>query len=159
MEPYTAGVLQCGQCVAVCCSALQCVAVRCSVLQCIAVCCSALQCVAVCNLMSLVRKAVQRQRYLLSHLQLLLRCRVHTDFFARLQHAQPDFLQNDILCDYGMATISRLLKNIGLFAEYGVFYRAFLQKRPTILRSLLIVATPYCCGARYREAHTFEVET
>ena len=29
------------------------------------------------------------------------------------------------------------------FAEYCLFYRALLQKRPTILRSLLIVATPY----------------
>ena len=29
------------------------------------------------------------------------------------------------------------------FAEYGLFYRALLQKRPLILRSLLIVATPY----------------
>jgi len=29
------------------------------------------------------------------------------------------------------------------FAEYTLFYRALLQKRPIILRSLLIVATPY----------------
>ena len=29
------------------------------------------------------------------------------------------------------------------FAEYHLFYRALLHKRPTILRSLLIVATPY----------------
>ena len=29
------------------------------------------------------------------------------------------------------------------FAEYHLFYRALLQKRPMILRSLLIVATPY----------------
>jgi len=29
------------------------------------------------------------------------------------------------------------------FAEYSLFYRAGLQKRPIILRSLLIVATPY----------------
>jgi len=28
------------------------------------------------------------------------------------------------------------------FAEYGLFYKALLQKRPTILRSLRIVATP-----------------
>ena len=28
-------------------------------------------------------------------------------------------------------------------AEYSLFYRALLQKRPIILRSLLIVATPY----------------
>jgi len=29
------------------------------------------------------------------------------------------------------------------FTEYRLFYRALLQKRPIILRSLLIVATPY----------------
>ena len=29
------------------------------------------------------------------------------------------------------------------FAEYHLFYRALLQKRPIILRSLLVVATPY----------------
>jgi len=29
------------------------------------------------------------------------------------------------------------------FAEYSLFHRALLQKRPIILRSLLIVATPY----------------
>ena len=29
------------------------------------------------------------------------------------------------------------------FAEYHLFFRALLQKRPIILRSLLIVATPY----------------
>jgi len=38
------------------------------------------------------------------------------------------------------STIRRLLKMIGL-AEYRLFYRALLQKRPIIL-SLLIVATP-----------------
>ena len=30
------------------------------------------------------------------------------------------------------------------FAEYSLFYRALLQKRPMISRSLPIVATPYC---------------
>ena len=29
-------------------------------------------------------------------------------------------------------------------AEYNLFYRALLQKRPIICRSLLIEATPYC---------------
>jgi len=44
---------------------------------------------------------------------------------------------------YGVATISRLLKIIGLFCRIPFFYRALLQKRPVILRNLLIVATPY----------------
>jgi len=51
------------------------------------------------------------------------------------------FVYEDI--PYGVATISRLLKIIGLFAEYSLFYRALLQERPMILRSLLIEATPY----------------
>jgi len=29
------------------------------------------------------------------------------------------------------------------FAEYSLFYRALLQKKPMILRSLVIVPTPY----------------
>jgi len=54
-------------------------------------------------------------------------------------------LTESCLCMYGVPTISRLLKIIGLFAEYSLFYWALLQKRPMILRSLLIVATPYLC--------------
>jgi len=34
------------------------------------------------------------------------------------------------------------------FAEYRLFYRALLQKRPIILRSLIIVATPYYTYAK-----------
>jgi len=40
----------------------------------------------------------------------------------------------------------RLVRSFKLyvpFAEYRLFYRALLQKRPIILRSLLIVATQY----------------
>jgi len=47
---------------------------------------------------------------------------------------------------YGLATITRLLKITGLFcriAECSLFSRALLRNRPMILRSLLIVATPY----------------
>jgi len=35
------------------------------------------------------------------------------------------------------------LKSQVSFAEYRLFYRALLQKRPIILRSLLAEATPY----------------
>ena len=38
---------------------------------------------------------------------------------------------------YGVAIISRLLAIIGLFAEYRLFYRALLQKRPINLASTL----------------------
>jgi len=37
----------------------------------------------------------------------------------------------------------RALKLQVSFAEYSLFYRALLHKRPTVFRSLLIVATPY----------------
>jgi len=42
------------------------------------------------------------------------------------------------------------------FAEYRLFYRALLQKRPIILRSLLIVAAPYTrpeCAAVWWAPH------
>ena len=48
-----------------------------------------------------------------------------------------------LTCHYGVATISRLLKFKGLFCRNSLFTRALLQKRPMILRSLLIVVTPY----------------
>jgi len=44
---------------------------------------------------------------------------------------------------YGVATISRLLKITGLFCRISPLYRSLLQKRPIILRTLLIEATSY----------------
>ena len=43
---------------------------------------------------------------------------------------------------HGVPTLSRLLKMTVAFAKYSLFYRALLQKRPIILRSLLIEASP-----------------
>ena len=43
---------------------------------------------------------------------------------------------------YGVAMVSRLLKNVVLFCRVYFFKRALLQKRPMFLGSLLIVATP-----------------
>ena len=43
---------------------------------------------------------------------------------------------------YGVATVSRIDENIS-FAEYCLFYRALLQKRPILLSILLTKATPY----------------
>jgi len=63
-------------------------------------------------------------------------------------HLIPHFTTIVMSCAniyYGLATIRRLLKSIGLFTEYILFYRAFW--RPIILSSLLIVATPYYCIA------------
>ena len=45
---------------------------------------------------------------------------------------------------YGVAAVSRLLKMIGLFCRISsLLWGSFAKKRPTILRSLLVVATPY----------------
>ena len=44
---------------------------------------------------------------------------------------------------YVVLTIGRLLTLWVSFAEYSLFYRALLRKRPIILRSLRIVATQY----------------
>jgi len=41
------------------------------------------------------------------------------------------------------------LKSQVSFAEYSLFYRALLQKRPIVLLSLLIVATPYLISELY----------
>jgi len=49
-----------------------------------------------------------------------------------------------IICDsYGVAAVTRLLKMIGSFAKEPYKRDDILQKRPIILRSLPIVATPY----------------
>jgi len=40
--------------------------------------------------------------------------------------------------------------------EYRLFYRALLQKRPILLRRLLIVAIPYLTLAEMYQTHTFE---
>ena len=49
--------------------------------------------------------------------------------------------------DMGWLRLVGSLKLQVSFAEYHLFYRALLQKRPIILRSLQVVATPYldCC--------------
>jgi len=49
---------------------------------------------------------------------------------------------------YAVATISRLLKIISLFCRISSLYRSLLQKRPIILRSLLIEATACMNGMR-----------
>ena len=53
-----------------------------------------------------------------------------------------------LMC-YAVATISRLLKVIGLFCKRALLKRLYSAKRPIILRSLLIVATPYVYTGTY----------
>jgi len=60
---------------------------------------------------------------------------------------------------YVVASNSRLIKIIGLFCRISSLYRFLLQKRPMILRSLLVESTPshsrrsddddcFCCCSR-----------
>ena len=62
-----------------------------------------------------------------------------------------DVLQIKVICEMHKPTlcVCMCVYNMGLlrllgssFAEYRLFYRALLPKKPTILRSLLIVAAP-----------------
>ena len=66
-------------------------------------------------------------------------------FIGLFYKKRPSYVTH---CMYGVATISRLLKIKVSFPEYRLFYRALLQKRPMVLRSLLIVATPYQLARR-----------
>ena len=63
-------------------------------------------------------------------------------------------MSEDTYDDDGVATISRLLRIKGIFIEERLFYRALLQTRYMILRSLLIVATPYLCASSMRRWRT-----
>jgi len=53
---------------------------------------------------------------------------------------------------YGVATIRRLLKITGLFGEYMSLLQCSFAKETYILRSLLIVATPYPRTPSYETA-------
>jgi len=66
------------------------------------------------------------------------------------------------ICDihiHGVATIRKLLKIYVSFAAYHLLYRALLQKKPIILRSLLIAATPYhtCVTTSTLHKHRFKL--
>jgi len=57
------------------------------------------------------------------------------ELFAPLIWTYPDGVRQLRLLAAARPNIS--------FVEYRLFYKAVLQKRPKILRSLIIVATPY----------------
>jgi len=110
------------------CSVLRCIVVYESnkacdthhlMLQCVAVCCSVLQCVAVCCS--------------------VLQCDAHHLMSAALCY----HLVSAAVSAMGWLQLVGSLKLQVSFAEYRLFYRALLQKRPIILRSLRIEATPY----------------
>jgi len=124
------------QCVAVWCSVLQCVAVCCGVLWCVAlccsVCCSVLQCVAVCC------SALQRVAVCCSALQCVaVQSSGSVVGCCSMLHFFYIFLAMGWLRWVGS------LKLKVPFAKEPYKRDDILQKRPIILRSLLIVATPY----------------
>jgi len=102
-------------------SVLQCVAVCCSVLQCVAVCCSVLQCVAVCC------SVLQR---------VAVCCKTSHDFLCLNAYV-------GVALAMGWLRSVDSLKLQVSFAKEPYERDYILQKRPIMLRSLLIVATPY----------------
>jgi len=134
-------VVQCG---AVCCSVLQCFAVCCSMVQCVAVCCSVLQCVAVW-LWLYVRGAVQHSLSAtpmhLSHLLLVLKDHLVRRSTHELSHDAS--ISSPTCATMGCLRLVGSLKLQISFAKEPCQRDDILQKSHVILRSLLIVATPY----------------
>ena len=65
------------------------------------------------------------------------------DIRATLRVGQSSLGVVRVVQSMGWLRLVGSLKKQVSFAKYRLFYRALLQKRPIILRSLLIVATPY----------------
>jgi len=157
----------------VCCSVLQCVAVCCSVLQCVAVCCSVLQCVAVCCSAqdtcsndhrwytswhtyewALIRHGthVNGHTWVMAHIWMGTHASWHTCERAHMSYG-THMNGPPNLSTMGWLRLVGSLKLQVSFAEYSLFYRALLQKRPIILRSLLSVATP-----PYNNSHRWQID-
>jgi len=130
------------QSVAECCSArsdsccvwcvLQGVEGCCGVLQDVARCCRVLQCAAVCYSMLLLQGNIVRCSVLQGVAAFVVCCRVLQCVAMSAQKVDRSFHS-----DYGVATISRLLKNIGLFCRIsslllGSFAKeTYIFKEPT----------------------------
>jgi len=70
---------------------------------------------------------------------LILRTTQLIDTRCLFQLRPPPLERLNLYSQYGVATISRLLKIIGLFCKKLYKRDDILQKRPIILRSLLLV--------------------
>jgi len=90
---------------------LQCVAVCCSVSQCVAVCCSVLQCVAVCSRALAVRGPDKSRGACVAVCCSVLQC-VEMDGWIETKSEKGKKGGS-----YGVATISRLLKMLGLVCK------------------------------------------
>ena len=135
-----------------CYSVLQCVAVCCSVLQCITVCCimaSGFLFLVACHVQIVTSNShtiINSRDCTLCHAYLVSVC-------AYLHHCTHCiyiyiYALTYIVTDKTYISTMGWLPTVGSFklqvfsAEFSLFYRAVLQKRPIISRSLLIVSTP-----------------
>ena len=136
--------------VAVCCSVLQCIAVCCSVSQCVAVCRSVLQCVAVCCSVSqcvVLRMCTQSQPS--DHDE------ERWSFAAAAAQFSVNIAQTSAQIQIGWLRLVGSLKLKVSFVKEPYKRDHILQKRPIILRSLHIVATPYVTFCKLSSALTF----
>jgi len=130
------------QCVAVCCSVLQHIAAYCSVLQCIAVCCkciavccSVLQCITVCcSVLQCLRGAKSTSGACESQ---------HTNGLVQIALVTAHKWISSNCCIIEWLHVVGSLKLYVSFTKEPYKRHVILQKRPIILRSLLIVVTPY----------------
>jgi len=111
-------------------------------------CCSMLQCFLVCCNCVTRRR---RRRHMRNILRVLMYVRVRdiSHMCAHILSPAPPSPPPP-LTPIGWLRLVGLSKLQVSFAEYSLFYRALLQKRPIILRSLLIVATPYRVAKTHR---------
>ena len=128
------------QCAAVCCSVLQCVAVSCSELQCVAMNCTMLQCAAVCcNALQCVAARCGALQCVAMSRSVLQCCAARRGWELRTVFL---LLVSGVGLDMGWLRSVGSIKSEVSFAEYCLFCRALLQKRPIILSILLTKATP-----------------
>ena len=141
------------------CSALQRTATHCNTLQHTAICCNILQHTAThCNTLqhtaphcnkanapSLQKTPVLCWKGALFFLDTFARSKGMTDTSAAPKMSEHILANNAAKCVRSMGCL-RLVGSLKLqvsFAEYSLFYRDILRKRPMFLGSLLIVDTPH----------------
>ena len=122
--------------------------VHCNTLQHTATHCNTLQHTAThCNMLPQLSSALEcALQHTAKHCKILQHTATHCNTleFTTI-HRQIDRQIYTFACIYhtGWLRLVGSLKIQVSFAEYSLIYRALLQKRPAILRSLLIVSTPY----------------